>query len=164
MENAESLKVLRIIEGTSVDGPGLRTSVYFSGCMHKCPGCHNPASWDIENGKETPIDTIIKIIAENDFNVTFSGGDPFMQIDNLIILAKRIKSELHKNIWCYTGYSWEQIISNPIFRKLLNYVDVIVDGKYEKEKQDISLPFRGSSNQRIIEVKNQIISQYITKI
>lgn len=154
MEDSSYMKVLDIVEGTSVDGPGLRTSVYFSGCTHKCPGCHNPESWDMVNGKDVSIDSILKIIAENDFNVTFSGGDPFMQINNLIILAKRIKEELNKNIWCYTGYTLEQIIDNPRFRELLNYIDVVVDGRYEKEKRDISLLFRGSSNQRIIEVKN----------
>lgn len=150
------MKVLDIVEGTSVDGPGLRTSVYFSGCAHRCPGCHNPDSWDMDNGREMSVDCIIKIIADNDFNVTFSGGDPFMQIDNLIILAKRIKNELNKNIWCYTGYTWEQINANQRFRELLDYIDVIVDGRYEKDKRDISLTFRGSSNQRIIEVKNKV--------
>lgn len=149
------MRVLDIVEGTSVDGPGLRTSVYFSGCTHKCTGCHNPGSWDIGNGKEMSIDAIIKIIAENEFNVTFSGGDPLLQIDSLTILAKRIKRELNKNIWCYTGYTWEQIIAGTQFVELLNYIDVIVDGRYEKDKSDMSLLFRGSSNQRIIEVKNR---------
>jgi anaerobic ribonucleoside-triphosphate reductase activating protein len=157
MESSRYMRVLDIVEGTSVDGPGLRTSVYFSGCPHKCAGCHNPESWDIAKGKEMSIDTIIKIIAENDFNVTFSGGDPLMQIENLAILAKRIKEELNKNIWCFTGYTWEQITANAQFSELLDYVDVIVDGRYEKEKRDISLLFRGSSNQRIIDVKKQTV-------
>lgn len=157
MESSRYIRVLDIVEGTSVDGPGLRTSVYFSGCPHKCTGCHNPESWDIAKGKKMSIDTIIKIIAKNDFNVTFSGGDPLMQIENLTILAKRIKEELNKNIWCYTGYTWEQITANAQFSELLDHVDVIVDGRYEKEKRDISLLFRGSSNQRIIDVKKQTV-------
>ncbi len=150
------LRVIDISEGTSVDGPGLRTSIYFSGCTHKCPGCHNPQSWDFEAGREATIEELLKIIDYNDFNVTFSGGDPFFQVEEVTQLARRIKSELGKNIWCYTGYFWENIVDNPRFRPLLETIDVLVDSPFILSQRDISLRFRGSSNQRIIDVKKTL--------
>lgn len=145
------MRVLDIIEGTVVDGVGLRTSIYFAGCTHHCPECHNPQSWDISGGTEMSIDDIMERIAEYGLNVTFSGGDPLMQIDNgLLDLAGRIHS-LGLNIWCYTGYTLEEIISDSKLRPILDAVDVIVEGRYIAALRDIHLPFRGSSNQRIID-------------
>lgn len=150
------LSVIDIMEGTSVDGPGLRTSIYFAGCEHKCPGCHNPQSWDINAGKETSIDELLKIIDYNDFNVTFSGGDPFFQVEEVTELARRIKSELNKNIWCYTGYCWENIVDDVRYRPLLETIDVLVDSPFILSQRDIELKFRGSSNQRIIDVQKSL--------
>lgn len=150
------LRVIDISEGTSVDGPGLRTSIYFSGCEHHCPGCHNPQSWDMNAGKETSIDELMKIIEYNDFNVTFSGGDPLFQVDEVTNLAVRIKTELHKNIWCYTGFIWENIVNDSRFRPLLETIDVLVDSPFMLPLRDISLRFRGSSNQRIIDVQKSL--------
>lgn len=145
------MRVLDIIEGTVVDGVGLRTSIYFAGCTHHCPECHNPQSWDISGGTEMSIDDIMERIAEYGLNVTFSGGDPLMQIDNgLLDLAGRIRS-LGLNIWCYTGYTLEEIRSDCKLRPILDAVDVIVEGRYIAALRDIHLPFRGSSNQRIID-------------
>lgn len=145
------MRVLDIIEGTVVDGVGLRTSIYFAGCTHHCPECHNPQSWDISGGTEMSIDDIMERIAEYGLNVTFSGGDPLMQIDNgLLDLAGRIHS-LGLNIWCYTGYTLEEIRSDSKLRPILDAVDVIVEGRYIAALRDIHLPFRGSSNQRIID-------------
>ena len=92
------LKILSIAEGTSVDGPGLRTSIYFAGCCHHCEGCHNPQSWDINNGKPTTIDDLLKVIRYNEFPVTFSGGDPFYQIEAVTELAHQIKQQLGYNM------------------------------------------------------------------
>lgn len=150
------LRVIDISEGTSVDGPGLRTSIYFSGCTHKCPGCHNPQSWDYEIGRETTIEEVMKIVEYNDFNVTFSGGDPFFQIEKVTELARRIKTELGKNIWCYTGYTWENIVNEPQFRELLENIDVLVDSPFILALRDTELRFRGSSNQRFIDVKKSL--------
>lgn len=145
------MRVLDIIEGTVVDGVGLRTSIYFAGCTHHCPECHNPQSWDISGGTEMSIDDIMERIAEYGLNVTFSGGDPLIQIDNgLLDLAGRIHS-LGLNIWCYTGYTLEEIRSDSKLRPILDAVDVIVEGRYIAALRDIHLPFRGSSNQRIID-------------
>lgn len=150
------MRVLNIAEGTSVDGPGLRTSIYFAGCTHHCPGCHNPQSWDPMGGKEWSIEELLHVIRINDFPVTFSGGDPLMQVEELTILARRIKEELGKNIWCYTGYLWEDVVKTPIFQPLLKYIDVMVDGPFILEQRDISLLFRGSPNQRLIDVQETL--------
>ena len=150
------LKILSIAEGTSVDGPGLRTSIYFAGCCHHCEGCHNPQSWDINNGKPTTIDDLLKVIQYNEFPVTFSGGDPFYQIEAVTELAHQIKQQLGYNIWCYTGYLWEEILQHEEFMPLLQYVDVIVDGRFVLSQRNISLLFRGSNNQRIIDVQQSL--------
>lgn len=154
------LRVIDIVDGTSVDGPGLRTAIYFAGCPHHCFNCHNPQSWDPVAGYDMTINEILEHIIENDFDVTFSGGDPLMQVDALIELAKRIKS-IGKNIWCYTGYTFEEVELSEKFKKLLPYVDVIVDGHFINELRDISLRFRGSSNQRLIDVEKTLSEQRI---
>lgn len=145
------LRVLDIVGGTSVDGPGLRTSIYFSGCSHHCKGCHNPQSWDPAGGMAMSIDDIVAAVDENDFNVTFSGGDPLMQSGPLTELAKRLKAD-GRNIWCYTGYRYEEIAENPLYSELLSYIDVLVDGEFVEPLRDVGLRFRGSSNQRLIDV------------
>ena len=150
------MKILSIAEGTSVDGPGLRTSIYFAGCRHHCEGCHNPQSWDINNGKTTTVGELLEVIRYNEFPVTFSGGDPFFQIEAVTELAHAIKDQLGFNIWCYTGYLWEEIQQHKEFMPLLEYIDVIVDGRFVLAQRDISLLFRGSKNQRIIDVQQSL--------
>lgn len=150
------LSVIDISEGTSVDGPGLRTSIYFAGCVHQCKGCHNPQSWDIKHGKPTSIERLIDIIRYNEFPVTFSGGDPFFQAQEVAELASQIKQQLGYNIWCYTGYLWEEILKHKEFYSLLHNIDVLVDGPFILAQRDISLLFRGSGNQRIIDVQESL--------
>ncbi len=152
-----TFQILDIIAGTTVDGPGLRTSIYFAGCEHKCLDCHNPQSWNAKAGVSMAVDDVMKQIIENDFNVTFSGGDPMLQVDNLIELAKRVKS-IGKNIWCYTGYTYEEVLNSSKLKTILPYIDVLVDGRYEKELRDTELLFRGSSNQRLIDVTRSLES------
>lgn len=147
-----SLRVIDIVGGTSVDGPGLRTSVYFAGCNHHCPGCHNPQSWDFEGGEAMSVLRIKEIIDDCDFNVTFSGGDPLMQpVDEMVELARLLKAD-GRTIWCYTGYSYEYVASRPEYKELLACIDVLVDGSFVESLRDISLRFRGSSNQRLVDV------------
>ena len=155
------LKYLSIAEGTSVDGPGLRTSIYFAGCNHHCEGCHNPQSWDINNGKPVTIDELLAVIRYNEFPVTFTGGDPFFQVEGVTQLALRIKQELNYNIWCYTGYLWEQLLNHPEFMPLLHTIDVLVDGPFILAQRDLSLLFRGSRNQRIIDVQQSLKTKAI---
>ena len=133
------------------DGPGLRTSIYCAGCAHHCKGCHNPQSWDIANGRWMSIDEIMDIIkADSISNVSFSGGDPFFQVEAFTELARRIKSETTKNIWCWTGFTIEQIRADERLSMLLPYIDTLVDGPFILEQRDTTLLFRGSPNQRII--------------
>ena len=150
----DSLIILDIIEDTVVDGPGLRTSVYSAGCPHCCPGCHNPESWDVEQGKRFSLDGIMSVIRASEFaNVTFTGGDPLYQPEAFTKLAGRIKEETGKNIWCYTGYRYETVCRISRLSTILPYIDVLVDGPFIQELRDTSLLFRGSSNQRLIDVQ-----------
>ena len=151
------LSILDIVEDTTVDGPGFRTTIYCAGCPNHCPGCHNPQSWDINNGHEVDIEDILETILADPFaDVTFSGGDPMFQPEGFAELACAIKERSSKNIWCYTGYLFEQILENPTQRALLEQVDVLVDGRFVEALRDEQLHFRGSSNQRIIDVKRSL--------
>ena len=142
-----------IIDGTVVDGPGFRLSVYCAGCSHRCQGCHNPQSWEMANGKEMDVEEILQAVKDSPWNVTFSGGDPFFQAEGFAELARRIKAETAKTIWCYTGYTLEALKeeNDPWKMELLRNIDVLVDGPFIQELRDEQLRFRGSSNQRIIE-------------
>ena len=153
-----ALRVLDIARGTSVDGPGLRDSIYFAGCHHACEGCHNPQSWDMNGGKEMSDDEVMAILREDDFDVTFSGGDPMYRAAEVARLARRIKAELGKTIWCYTGFVFEDIVMKADFRCLLETIHVLVDGPFVLAGRDISLRFRGSGNQRIIDVKQSLLT------
>lgn len=147
------LSILDIVEDTTVDGPGFRTTIYCAGCPNHCPGCHNPQSWDIANGHDVDVEEILETILADPFaDVTFSGGDPMFQPQGFTELAVAIKERSCKNIWCYTGYLFEQILENPARRALLEQVDVLVDGRFVEALRDEQLRFRGSSNQRIIDV------------
>ena len=147
------LYIMDIIDGTVVDGPGFRLSVYCAGCSHRCQGCHNPQSWEMANGKEMDVEEILQAVKDSPWNVTFSGGDPFFQAEGFAELARRIKAETSKTIWCYTGYTLEALKeeNDPWKMELLRNIDVLVDGPFIQELRDEQLRFRGSSNQRIIE-------------
>lgn len=147
----DKISVLDIVEQTMADGPGLRTAIYCAGCDHHCPGCHNPQSWNIGNGNWMSVDEILDIIKADEFsNVSFSGGDPFYQVDAFTELARRIKEETRKTIWCWTGFTIEEIRADAHLAQMLPYLDVLVDGPFILEQRDTQLLFRGSPNQRII--------------
>ncbi|MCR5820992.1 MAG: anaerobic ribonucleoside-triphosphate reductase activating protein [Bacteroidaceae bacterium] len=148
------LRILSIIEDTTVDGPGFRTSIYCAGCTHHCPDCHNRHSWAMDGGDEYTTDQLMEIIKGDPFakGVTFSGGDPMLQADGFAELAAAIRSQTDKNIWCYTGFTWEALMRMPSKQKLLSLIDVLVDGPFIKAERDTELLFRGSRNQRLIDV------------
>lgn len=151
------ISILDIVEDTTVDGPGFRTTIYCAGCPNHCPGCHNPQSWDIRNGHDADIEDILKVILADPFaDVTFSGGDPMFQPQGFAALARAIKEQSSKNIWCYTGYLFEELTQNPAQRALLEHIDVLVDGRYIEALRDEELRFRGSSNQRVIDVQRSL--------
>ena len=148
------LRIIDIIEDTTVDGPGFRTSIYCAGCQHQCPGCHNPQSWDAHAGKSMQVDDVLKVILDDPFaDVTFSGGDPVYQAEGFTELAKAVKQRSDKTIWCYTGFTFETLLCRPNTRQLLQFIDVLVDGPYVESLRNEDLLYRGSSNQRLIDVR-----------
>ena len=153
-----NISVLRIVHDTIVDGFGLRTAIYGAGCEHECYDCHNVESWGIENGTIMNIEDIYNEIIVNPLsNITFTGGDPMFQAEAFCELAKRIKTESSKTIWCYTGYLFESILHDNDYKtELLKQIDVLVDGKYINKLKSHQSLFRGSSNQRIIDVQKSI--------
>ena len=150
------IRILDILEETMADGPGFRTSIYCAGCAHHCPGCHNPQSWDEEGGEPVSVDVLFDEIVDADMNVTFTGGDPMLHPEGFIELARMIKQKTDKTIWCYTGYRFEDLLQHPTRRALVELCDVVVDGRYIEAERDLSLRFRGSRNQRIIDVPRSL--------
>jgi anaerobic ribonucleoside-triphosphate reductase activating protein len=140
-----------------VDGPGFRTSIYCAGCQHQCEGCHNPQSWDFEGGHAMSTEEIMRVIEADPYaNVTFSGGDPMYQPEGFAELARAIRERTNKTIWCYTGFTYENLMKNPRQRALLELLDVLVDGPFVKGQRDETLRFRGSRNQRLIDVRQSM--------
>lgn len=150
------MKYLNILDCDIIDGDGVRVTLFVSGCSHHCKGCHNPESWDAFGGKEFTEETIERIekLLDRDFvdGLTLSGGDPlfFQNRSEITKLCKRIKEKFpQKTIWLYTGYEYEEVKTLEVF----DYVDVVVDGPFKIDLRDVSLAFRGSPNQRIIDIK-----------
>jgi anaerobic ribonucleoside-triphosphate reductase activating protein len=137
------------------DGPGFRTSIYSQGCNHHCNGCHNPQTWSPDGGKLYDVHKLYEIIVNEELSdVTFSGGDPMFQVEAFTELAKMVKNKTNKTIWCYTGYTYEQIKESPRMRLILPFLDVLVDGRFDITKRNTDLKFRGSENQRIIHLND----------
>ncbi|MBB5174687.1 anaerobic ribonucleoside-triphosphate reductase activating protein [Texcoconibacillus texcoconensis] len=155
------MKVLSIIDDSIVDGEGLRTVIFFAGCPHRCVGCHNPESWSIENGEERSLSEVMKRVAANPLNdVTFSGGEPFLQAEEAAKLAAEVKA-LGKGVWVYTGYTLEELrkSTNSFVHRLLLLTDVLVDGPFIEAEKDLTLSYRGSRNQRVIEVNKKMVAE-----
>ena len=154
-KNDFRLRLLQTYKETIVDGVGLRYSLYFAGCPHACPGCHNEYSWNPLHGKLLTYEMLEQIVKEINENVlldgiTVSGGDPLFNPTDMLKVLKFLKEKTKKNIWLYTGYTLEEVKSDEARKKCLKYIDVLVDGRFVKELYDPALKFRGSSNQRII--------------
>lgn len=148
---------MNIIHDSIVDGEGFRSVVFLAGCPHHCKGCHNPQSWNMENGTDMTEEEIVSELIQNELTqVTLSGGEPFLQSNEVAPLAATLKHE-GKNVWCYTGFKFETLLTNPSHMHLLTQIDVLVDGQFELDKRDLSLLYKGSRNQRIIDVKKSLI-------
>lgn len=152
------LHLLKVIPETILDGEGIRYSIYLAGCSHNCIGCHNKASHDPNVGQPITkelVDNLVLEINENPLldGITFSGGDPFYNPEEFLELLVRIRRETAHNIWCYTGYRYEDLLKDPFRKEILKFIDVLVDGRFVRDLYDPKLSFRGSSNQRIIQLK-----------
>lgn len=151
------LRVASIVNDSIVDGPGLRLTVFVQGCDHRCPGCHNPQTHSHTGGTEMSCEDIFDIVRGNPLldGVTFSGGEPFDQAEELARLGCLIKEQLpHLNIITYTGYQFEYLLAGRQYRDLLRVTDILIDGPYIEKLRSLELRFRGSSNQRILDCKH----------
>lgn len=148
-----------------VDGLGIRTVVWTQGCSHNCPNCHNPITHDFNGGELVELDDVIDAIydLEGQDGVTFSGGDPMFQAKQCAVLAKVVHN-LGMNVWAYTGFTYEQLINhgNPDILEFLSEIDVLIDGKFDINKRSLDLEFRGSSNQRVIDVPKSLENHKVT--
>jgi len=142
-----------IVNDSIVDGTGMRLTIFVQGCPHKCQGCHNPHTHALEGGTEYTLLDLLENCKKNPLlsGITFSGGEPFLYAKDLAILAKEVKL-LGLNVWCYTGYVYEELLlkNNSDYRDLLSKIDVLIDGPFILSQKDILLKFKGSKNQRII--------------
>ena len=143
------------------NGPGIRTSLYVSGCTHQCPGCFNESTWDFDSGNpftEKEVARLLKALGDKD-GFSLLGGDPLDNIcEDLISLCETIKKMYpNKNIWLWTGYTWDRIREDNTKREFIEkYIDVVVDGRFVESKKDIKLKYKGSTNQCVIDVKQSI--------
>lgn len=163
------MRINQIREFDVANGPGIRTTFFVSGCTHRCKGCFNKDTWNFNKGELLTVELANKIIeyakSDNVEGVSILGGEPFDQyrdIDMLYLLT-RLKFEVGKPIWVWTGYTYEQILNNKYGVKMLNYIDILIDGKFEEDKKDLNLKYRGSSNQRVIDVKSSLKQEKIIK-
>lgn len=150
-------KVFGLANDSIVDGPGLRFSVFVQGCHHNCKGCHNPESHDPSGGYEVEAEMILEQIKANPLldGVTLSGGEPFEQAKELVALAKGCK-DLGLHVMAYSGFTFEQLMARDDARELLKYVDTLVDGPFVLSQRSLELKFKGSKNQRIIDVQTSL--------
>ena len=157
-QNKDSIRLASDLQSDSiVDGPGLRTVIWTQGCGHKCPGCQNPQTWDFNGGALVPLDMVYEAIDELEYQtgITFSGGDPMYQPYACTEIAKYCKDKGY-NIWVYTGFTYEELMKmakkDKIYLEFLKYIDVLVDGRFILKERNLNLLFRGSSNQRLIDM------------
>jgi anaerobic ribonucleoside-triphosphate reductase activating protein len=153
------LSVAKIVSSTSVDGVGLRNSLYVSGCPIHCEGCHNSKFWDIQSGTQMSVEEVCNKLNEDEFNISILGGEPLMQYEEILALCKMIKTRYpHKTIWMWSGYGLSLIRER--YTEILRYIDTLVDGPFIKALASSELLWRGSSNQRVID-KAQFFSEAI---
>lgn len=160
------LNISGLKQESLMDGIGMRTVIFFQGCSHDCLECQNPHTQDFSKGTLVNTSYLINYIKEDKLStgVTYSGGCPLCQykyFDILIELSKQIK-QMNLSIWCYCGENYEELTGKQL--ELLKYIDVLIDGKYDLNKRDDTLPFRGSSNQRIINVKESLTQGKLIKL
>ncbi len=151
------MRIAGMIQDSIVDGPGFRFTLFTQGCPHHCEGCHNPETHDFNGGSEMSTDEVIKKLLSNPLTdgITFSGGEPFEQAGECAVIAKAAR-ENGLNVWAYSGYTFDELLvkaeKQPDVMELLKLTDVLVDGRFVLEQRSLSLKWRGSANQRILDV------------
>lgn len=149
------IRMAGIVPESYVDGPGVRYTLFVQGCPHHCPGCHNSDTWDFFGGTVLTADELLEKIGlakeDNPYlqGVTISGGEPFCQASSLTFVASKL-AQLNLDLVVYTGYTIEELPKVPNALELLPYVDILIDGRFQRENKSLTLPFRGSSNQRLL--------------
>jgi anaerobic ribonucleoside-triphosphate reductase activating protein len=160
-ETKKPLRLAGVVRESIVDGPGIRMTVFVQGCPHHCKGCHNQHTWDFDGGYDSSVERVLEEAAKDKLlcGVTLSGGEPFTQAKSLTVLAERAH-KMGLNVFCYTGYTFEQLQAqfgtHPEYRELLEQCDWLVDGRFVEEEMSLMLHFRGSRNQRILNVKESL--------
>lgn len=155
------MRIAGMIQDSIVDGPGFRFTLFTQGCPHNCEGCHNPETHDFSGGSEMSTDEIIKKLLSNPLTdgITFSGGEPFEQAGDCAVIAKAAR-ENGLNVWAYSGYTFEELLNKgekqPEVMDLLKLTDVLVDGRFVLAQRSLSLKWRGSANQRILDVQKSL--------
>ncbi len=151
------IRIAGAVPESIVDGPGIRYTIFTQGCPFRCPGCHNPQAQPLNGGMEVKLSVLYKEIKSNPLikGVTYSGGEPFIQTRPLIALSQVLRAEGY-SLWSYSGYTFDKLSSDFMQRELLQYLDVVVDGPFVQAKHSLDLDFRGSSNQRIIDVQKSL--------
>lgn len=155
------IRTAGIVKESIVDGPGIRYTVFVQGCPHHCEDCHNPDTHDFSGGKDRESAEFAEEIKSNPLlaGITLSGGEPFCQAEALCELAESVKA-MKKNVVAYSGYTFEELIDlskeQPSILKLLQSCDLLIDGRYVQAKRDLTLRFRGSSNQRVLDVPKSL--------
>ena len=156
----ETARVAGIIRHSSVDGPGVRFTVFLQGCPHGCPGCHNPDTHDPVGGTEMPLEELKALLVSTKYldGITLSGGDPFLQPDVVKALAQTAR-DLRLSVWSYTGWTFEELCAGAAGEKAkeaLREIDVLVDGRFVLERKSDTCIYRGSDNQRLIDVQKSL--------
>ena len=151
------IRIAGVVNDSIVDGPGFRLAVFTQGCPHHCPGCHNPDTHDFQGGKTDTTERIVRMMKDNPLldGITLTGGDPFCQAAACAELARAAR-EAGLNVWAYSGWTYEQLLhkaeTEPDVKELLSLTDVLVDGPFILAQRTLELRFRGSRNQRLIDV------------
>ena len=158
-ENNGTIRLAGVVRESIVDGPGIRFTVFVQGCPHHCPGCHNPQTHDPEGGYDCAPQRLLEEIDRDPLvrGVTFSGGEPFSQAEPFTELAKLLKANGYE-VASYTGYTFEELLENgtPAQKQLLAALDILVDGEFVLAQRNLDLRFRGSENQRILDVPQSL--------
>ncbi len=152
------LNLSGIVSDSIVDGPGIRTAIFSQGCPHHCPGCHNPETWAFGCGTDVPVEDLVQVVRSNPLcrGVTFSGGEPFAQAAGFAGLARLLKEQGYE-VASYSGYTFEELLAGtPEQRALLEAIDILIDGRFVQAQKSLEIAFRGSRNQRILDVPKSL--------